>query len=65
MAISRRAALLFAMQIGLDQQDDWAAFRDVWNPFAEKLNKGVFDNKLWQKVRREFHRLEGVKDGCK
>lgn len=43
---------------------NWEQFRAVWNPFAERMNQGVFEVKMWEKVREKFHKVEGVKT-CK
>ena len=61
------AAALFpasipAQQMAL-QQDQWQDLARVWNPFAEKMNRGVFDLKLWQKVVKQVERIEGK--GCR
>jgi hypothetical protein len=41
------------------QSDVWTELKDVWNPFAEKMNKGVLDLKQWKKVVREVDKIEG------
>lgn len=69
--VSRRA-LLFALpaiaagQITQPQgivqpqaSDPWQELASAWNPFAEKLNKGVCDLKQWKKVVQAVERIEG------
>lgn len=57
--MTRRALLLAVPQVVLRQQDDWVDFQKLWNPFAEKLNAGVLDAKLLEKVVREINRIAG------
>lgn len=35
----------------------WRELADVWNPFVYKLNEGVFDVKLWNKVKPKLKAL--------
>lgn len=68
-AVTRRsliAALAIAPQLRAQSIDQlqWRELADVWNPFAEKLNSGVFDLKLWKKVLQKIHSIEG-KSSCK
>jgi hypothetical protein len=42
----------------------WQALADAWNPFAAKLNRGIFDAPLWAKVLKQIHAIEG-KPFCK
>ncbi len=49
--------LLFAPALTLalpTDADVWARFAEVWNPFAAKLNTGVFDVKLWKEVKKRW-----------
>jgi hypothetical protein len=58
-----RRTLLLAIPQAFAQQppDQWETLRNVWNPFAEKLNGGVLDLKLWRKVVAQVNRIEGRK----
>lgn len=51
-------ALLFAGLAIPQAYDPWRDFAEIWNPFADKINHGVFDAKAWPKVRDAFHRIE-------
>jgi hypothetical protein len=72
-----KAALLLAMlllfarldaQVAPDntqrlEQLKWQELADAWNPFASKMNNGVFDVKLWAKVVKSVNAIDGK--GCK
>ena len=62
MPISRRTLILAVPQI-LDPSDPWQRLAAVWNPFAEKINQGVVDLKMWKKVVAAVDRIEDRK--CK
>jgi len=58
----RRTLILAAPQAALAQRlvdDQWDELARAWNPFAEKLNKGIVDVKLWRKVISVVNRIEG------
>ena len=58
--MTRRAVLIAAApQLLRSQPDQWHELADVWNPFAEKLNQGVLDLKMWKRVVRQVERIEG------
>ena len=58
--MSRRVLILAIPAAALGQSPDlWKQLADVWNPFAEKINHGVVDLKLWKKVVAAIDRIEG------
>lgn len=57
--MKRRTLLLALPQLLAQQWDPWRELAAVWNPFAEKLNAGVLDLKLWRKVVKQVERIEG------
>jgi hypothetical protein len=66
-----RAAVLLALALiaasGFAQApetyDPWNRLQEVWNPFAQKLNKGELDVKQWHKVVSAVEAIDGRK--CK
>ena len=58
--ISRRVLILAIPAAVLGQSPDpWKQLADVWNPFADKINHGVVDLKLWKKVLAAIDQIEG------
>lgn len=55
----RRTLLLAIPQVLLAQDGPWQQLAQVWNPFAEQLNKGVLDLKLWKHVLVAIDRVDG------
>lgn len=43
-----------------DPNDPWQRLAEAWNPFAEKLNKGLVDLAKWKQVVRAVERIQGV-----
>ena len=54
-----RRTLILALPQLLPMPDPWKDLGEAWNPFAEQMNKGVLDVKLWKKVLRAIDRIEG------
>ena len=56
-----RRTLILAIPQALSQgiSDPWRDLAEVWNPFAEQINKGILDLKQWKKVLRAVDRIEG------
>jgi len=60
--VTRRVAVLALPQLiaqSAQQWDQWHALEAVWNPFAEKLNRGVLDVQLWHKVVVAIVKIDG------
>ena len=45
------------------EQDQWAELAQVWNPFAQQMNRGVLDLKQWKKVTAVVRKIDGER--CK
>lgn len=59
----RRELILAIPQAILRQPDQWDELAQAWNPFAEHMNRGVLDVKLWRKVVAAVDHIEARK--CK
>lgn len=61
--MKRRDLILAVPQAVIPQPrgDQWDELQVVWNPFAEKMNRGVLDAKLWKRVVAQVDRIEGRK----
>ena len=67
MLTRRELGMLFIPQLGKFDNEAyllnvaWQEFGKVWNPFAEQLNAGVWDNKLWTQVKKKWVGVGGCK----
>jgi hypothetical protein len=59
--VQRRALLLALPQLVAPAPDQWDELRKVWNPFAEKMNRGVLDLKAWKRVVAAVEKIERKK----
>jgi len=55
--VSGLVSLAAKPQFSAALTDDWYSLQQSWNPFCEKLNAGIFDVKLWEKVKKDLRAL--------